>query len=87
MKKINKQDRKFRSSAVNNIEVQYKDNVFQGDEVSQNRLSNAINGLNDNELISWKTKDNKFIDMNREELKMVLRLAGAEQTKIWKSYK
>lgn len=73
-----------RTAAVENIEVEYNGIVYQGDEISQDRMSRAINGLpDDTTTISWKAKDNSSRELTRLDLKEILFLAGQEQTRIW----
>ena len=74
----------IRQEAVDNIEVTYNGVIYQGDEDSQSRMSRAINGLPDNTTtIKWKAKDNSSHELNKEDLKQILFLAGQEQTRIW----
>lgn len=75
--KINRQE------IVENIEVIYNDVVYQGDEKSQDRMSRAIVGMDDNDTIEWTAKDNSKVTLLRSDLKQILRLAGIEQTKVW----
>lgn len=72
-----------RQLSVDNIEVNYKGSVFQGDETSQNRLNRALVGLPDNGTITWKTKDNQAVVLNREDLREILHMAGQKQTRLW----
>ena len=73
-----------RTTLVENIEVEYNGVVYQGDEISQDRMSRAINGLPDDvTTISWKAKDNSSQELTRLDLKEILFLAGQEQTRIW----
>ena len=73
-----------RTILVENIEVEYNGVVYQGDETSQDRISRAINGLQDDITTkSWKAKDNSSRELTRLDLKEILFLAGQEQTRIW----
>lgn len=56
---------------------------FDGDEKSQDRMSRAINALNNLEQTLWVLSDNSPTLVSREELQEALRLAGAAQTAIW----
>ena len=79
-----KEKKELRTLLVANIEVEYNGIVYQGDEISQDRMSRAINGLpDDTTTISWKAKDNSSKELTRLDLKEILFLAGQEQTKIW----
>jgi hypothetical protein len=75
--------KKNREVLVENIEVEYNGVIYQGDETSQGRMSRALNGLPDNNTISWKAKDNSTQELNKSDLKEILYLAGQEQTRIW----
>jgi hypothetical protein len=73
-----------RDLAVSNILVEYQGVVYQGDEISQDRMNRAINGLPDDiTTITWKDVDNNFQQLTRIDLKEILFLAGQEQTRIW----
>ena len=80
LKQITKRDRQI---LVDNIEVTYKGIVYQGDEVSQSRLSRAITGLSDSVSIQWKAKDNSIRELTKADLKEILFLAVQKQTEIW----
>ncbi len=57
---------------------------FDGDEVSQARMSRAINALDPLETTMWILADNTVdLAVSREELREALRLAGAAQTAVW----
>ena len=72
-----------RQNIVENIEVTYNDVVYQGDEKSQDRMSRAIVGMDDDDTIEWTAKDNSKVVLLRSDLKQILRLSGIEQTKVW----
>ena len=72
-----------KQNIVENIEVTYNDVVYQGDEKSQDRMSRAIVGMDDDDTIEWTTKDNSKVTLLRSDLKQILRLACIEQTKAW----
>ena len=80
LNQVKKQNRK---NIVNNIEVIYNGVVYQGDEKSQDRMSRAIVGMDDDDTIEWTAKDNSKVVLLRSDLKQILRLAGIEQTKVW----
>ena len=74
----------IRQELVDNIEVIYNGVVYQGDEISQSRMSRAIAGLpDDTTTIKWRAKDNTSHELNKSDLKQILYLAGQEQTRIW----
>lgn len=72
-----------RTTKVNNIEVAYNNNIFQGDEISQARMSRAILVMTDTETIPWVTKDNKVVNLTKVDLLTILKEAGTIQTSIW----
>ncbi len=77
---------KEKKLSIKNIEVQYKGNTYQGDEVSQERLSRAIIVMNTDETIEWVTKDNTITTLSREDLQNILREAFQNQSAIIKTY-
>ena len=81
---LNQVFKEERQRLVNSIEVEYQGNIYQGDELSQDRMSRAINGLpNDSSLILWKTKSNSTVNLTRVDLKEILFVAGEKQTLLW----
>lgn len=73
-----------RQTLVDNIEVTYQGVVYQGDEVSQTRMSRAITALPDDEItITWVAKDNTEHNLNRLDIKAILFQAGLQQSNIW----
>jgi len=59
---------------------------LNGDELSQTRLSRALNGLIDDEEISWIDSKNETIKLNKDKIIKALRLAGEQQTSIFVEY-
>lgn len=83
-KSYNEQNYKtIRQNIVDNIEVIYNEIIYQGDEKSQDRMSRAIVGMDDEDTIKWTAKDNSRVVLLRSDLKQILRLASIEQTKLW----
>lgn len=73
-----------RQVAVDNIEVTYNNVVYQGDEVSQTRMSRAIAALPDDvTTIDWVAKDNSVRQLNKGDLQAILVDAGIQQSAIW----
>ena len=73
-----------RALAVSNIEVVYNTAIYQGDEESQTRMSNAINGLPDDiTTVPWVSKDNTVTPLNRLDLKAILLDAGTQMALLW----
>lgn len=75
--------KKQRALQVDNIEVSYKGNTYQGDETSQNRMTRAILSMTDTEVIPWVTKDNKKVNLSKVDLSAILKQAGIIQTSLW----
>lgn len=79
-----------RSKAVANITVEVDGMVFDGDEVSQERMARAIlvakaTGEEDTATTTWVLHDNTVAQPTIAQLVKALRLAGEEQTKLWTS--
>ena len=73
-----------RQEAVDNLEVTYEDIIYQGDEVSQGRMSRAILALPDDTTTTlWIAKDNTPVQLTKGDLSIILRLAGEAQTVLW----
>ena len=73
-----------RELAVSKITVETTDgNIFDGDEISQGRLSRAISVMDDVETTVWVLNNNSVIDATKAELKEALKLAGKAQTALW----
>lgn len=56
--------------------------IFNGDEISQQRMQRAITVLGDGEIIEWTLADNARANVARLELKEALRLAFLKQSEI-----
>lgn len=69
--------------SINNIRVTVNDKVFDGDELSQTRMSKKISLLEPLENTIWKLANNKEVEVSREELKEALKLADIEQSRLW----
>ena len=73
-----------RTTAVSEIEVTYDSVVYQGDEISQERMSRAITAAADDvETIGWIAKDNSINLLTRVDLKIILKDAGDQQSALW----
>ena len=72
-----------RAEAVSQITVEVDGFVFDGDEVSQERMARSIVALDDGETIVWVLHDNSIAQVSKEQLKTALRLAGQKQTELW----
>lgn len=56
---------------------------FDGDEDAQNRMSRAINAMEDTDTVPWVLADNTVALVSRVELKEALKLAGAAMAEVW----
>ena len=73
-----------RALAVDAIQVTTASGkTFDGDEISQGRISRAVTSSEPLETTTWILSDNTPAEVTREELKEALRLAGHAQTAIW----
>lgn len=72
-----------RQALVDTIKVTVADKVYDGDEISQARMARAIVAMSDTETVQWVLADNSVHYPTKAELTEALRLAGAEQTKLW----
>lgn len=68
---------------VSQITVTVAEMLFDGDEVSQNRMARAICAMDDLDTTSWTLADNSVVTVTKEQLKEALRLAGIAQTELW----
>jgi len=76
-----KQDRQQKVDA---IEVTYKGVVYQGNEISQNRMTKAITALPDNTTtVPWTAKDNTVHNLTKVDLQAILLDAGTQQSVLW----
>ncbi|MTZ15113.1 DUF4376 domain-containing protein [Pseudomonas sp. JL972] len=60
--------------------------VFDGDEASQGRMARAILGLQEageGATVTWVLADNTPVAVTAAELAEALKLAGAEQARLW----
>jgi len=56
--------------------------VFDGDEISQDRINRAINVLDDNEDIEWITANDERVIVNKKILRNILKLIGTRQYEL-----
>jgi hypothetical protein len=66
--------------------VEFNGIIYDADEVSQDRISRTIVAMNDNETFPWKNYNNTFVELTKEELRSLLRLAGLKQKELWLKY-
>ncbi len=73
-----------RQKAVDAITVEVDGLVFDGNEVSQNRMARAVTAANTlTETIEWTMHDNSVAAVTVQQLKTACRLAVEAQTAIW----
>ena len=82
------QEKAERANAVSKITVTVDDMVFDGDEISQERMSRTITGAvatgeDMSATTTWILADNTVAQVSIKQLAKALRLAGEKQTELW----
>lgn len=73
-----------RTEAVRGIVVVVDNMSFDGDEVSQDRMTRAVTASESmGESTQWVLADNSVATVTADQLKRALKLAGVEQTRLW----
>jgi hypothetical protein len=72
-----------REEYVKRIVVEVDGMMFDGDEVSQDRMARSIIALDLGEKVQWVLADNTIKMVTRAQLREALRKAGTAQTAIW----
>lgn len=72
-----------REEYVKRIVVEVDGMMFDGDEVSQDRMARSIIALDLGEKVQWVLADNTIKMVSRAQLREALRKAGTAQTAIW----
>lgn len=72
-----------REDYVKRIVVEVDGMMFDGDEVSQDRMARSIIALDLGEKVQWVLADNTVKMVTRAQLREALRKAGTAQTAIW----
>ena len=72
-----------REEYVKRIVVEVDGMMFDGDEVSQDRMARSIIALNLGEKVQWVLADNTIKMVTRAQLREALRKSGEAQTAIW----
>lgn len=72
-----------REEFVSKIVVEVDGMMFDGDEVSQDRMARSIIALDLGEKVQWVLADNSIKMVTRAQLREALRKAGTAQTAIW----
>lgn len=58
-------------------------NIFDGDEVSQNRMARAVTASSTGDTTLWMLANNTPATVSHDELKEALLLSGEAMTTIW----
>lgn len=74
-----------RETAVASIVVEVDGILFDGDETAQTRMTRAAVVMNDTETMTWVQANNESTQVTKAQLIEAVRLAGAEQTRLWYS--
>ena len=73
-----------RQQRVDAITVEVDGFIFDGDEVSQNRMARAVTAADQlTDTTPWTLHDNSVVTVTALQLKTACRLAGEAQTLIW----
>ena len=86
---VREQFKQSRAEAVSQIVVEVVDQLtgdvilFDGDEVAQTRMARAALVMNDEETTTWVQANNEPTQVTKAQLIEAVRLAGAEQTRLW----
>jgi hypothetical protein len=72
-----------REEYVKRIVVEVDGMMFDGDEVSQDRMARSIIALDLGEKVQWVLADNTIKMVTRAQLREALRKSGEAQTAIW----
>lgn len=80
--------KRLRADYVSKITVEIDGMVFDGDEISQERMSRTVvaaaaTGETGESTITWVLHDNAIAHPTISQLARALRAAGEEQTKLW----
>lgn len=72
-----------RAKAVDRLTVEVDGMVFDGDEVSQARMSVAASSMTDDETNVWVLHDNSVVQVTKAQLLQACRLARIAQSVLW----
>jgi hypothetical protein len=75
--------KKQRQDAVDAILVEFEGKAYQGDEVSQTRMSRAISAMDDTVTVPWVAMDNTESMLSKADLQTILAQAGIQQSAVW----
>lgn len=72
-----------RAAEVEAITVEVDGMVFDGDEMSQARMSVAASSMSDDETNVWVLHDNTVVQVTKAQLLQACRLARIAQSSVW----
>ena len=73
-----------RELLVRGIRVEVNGLVYDGDEISQNRMARAVAAADSmDQMVAWTLADNTVATVAVLQLKKALSLASTKQTEIW----
>lgn len=72
-----------RPAVIQAIKVTVDGMVFDGDEISQTRMSRAAMVMNDIETTLWVLANNTLVQVTKAQLLEALKLSGQAQTALW----
>jgi hypothetical protein len=72
-----------RAERVQAITVTTPVGTFDGHEDAQRRMTSAIAAMDDGEVLPWVLADNTIITVNKADLRLALRMAGAMMAALW----
>ena len=82
-KKLREDFKISRNEQINNIKVTVDSMVFDGNENSQTRMTNAIACLENTETIEWILADNTKAQVTKDQLQQALKLSVLALSEIW----
>ena len=84
--KVSAYNKKVKERSVSSILITtVAGKIFDGDELSQDRMLRAIRiaEITGNTTTQWKLADNSIVEVTLDELKEALSLAGDQISNIW----
>lgn len=75
--------KKFREKKIKNITVEVDGLLFDGDELSTERMNQRIQVMSDTETILWTLANNEVQEVTKRQLFNAFKLAVDEQSKLW----
>lgn len=72
-----------RQAQVNAITVTTPLGTFDGNEDAQRRMTSAITAMDEGDTLPWVLNDSTVVTVNKSDLRLALRMAGAAMAAIW----